>query len=318
MADDLRTFCSGIADAIRTKKGTSDTINAQKFAEEILSIEGGGSGDGAVIEYDAPGTVVPNTGTIEKVYVNTDLSESEVEALLSQLTYDSGGMCGVVGTGTIELMCLGMNGMYGIGNRNFNLIWCNEALFNQMGSQLGLTHSGWQDFTNPIEMNGEVLDAGSQNDLLTNLFSITPFEKATKTLSGTYDGSSIEADCDVDMAALIDEKKIPLNIKIKNDKQSITITTPLDELYCFPEGVNCPDMYYDGDWSEFSKYLLPYDEQVNFNAKILVFRRPGNKGLEIYNDENVNVIIKNITRPSILVLEVVNNNAFARIELMPE
>jgi hypothetical protein len=46
------------------------------------------------------------------------------------------------------------------------------------------------------------------------LFSITPFEKMTKTLSGTYDGSSIVATGDIDMAALIDEKKIPLNIKI--------------------------------------------------------------------------------------------------------
>lgn len=38
----LKTYLTGIADAIRTKKGTTDPINAQNFASEIESIESGG------------------------------------------------------------------------------------------------------------------------------------------------------------------------------------------------------------------------------------------------------------------------------------
>lgn len=41
----LRTYLTGIADAIREKKGTTDPINAQDFASEIASISTGGSGE---------------------------------------------------------------------------------------------------------------------------------------------------------------------------------------------------------------------------------------------------------------------------------
>lgn len=42
--DNLGDYLSDIADAIRAKKGTSEPINAQDFADEITSIEGGGGG----------------------------------------------------------------------------------------------------------------------------------------------------------------------------------------------------------------------------------------------------------------------------------
>lgn len=38
----IKPFLKGIADAIRNKKGTTETINAQNFASEIESIESGG------------------------------------------------------------------------------------------------------------------------------------------------------------------------------------------------------------------------------------------------------------------------------------
>ena len=40
--NNLNDFLTDLADAIREKKGTTELINAQKFAEEIRSIEGGG------------------------------------------------------------------------------------------------------------------------------------------------------------------------------------------------------------------------------------------------------------------------------------
>ena len=44
----LRTYLTGIADAIREKKGTSDPINAQDFASEIASISTGGGAENTI------------------------------------------------------------------------------------------------------------------------------------------------------------------------------------------------------------------------------------------------------------------------------
>ena len=47
--NNLTDFLTGVADAIRTKKGTTDLINPQNFESEILSIETGGGGTSAVL-----------------------------------------------------------------------------------------------------------------------------------------------------------------------------------------------------------------------------------------------------------------------------
>lgn len=43
--DNLKDFVTDVADAIRAKKGTSDLINPQDFAEEISAISSGSSGE---------------------------------------------------------------------------------------------------------------------------------------------------------------------------------------------------------------------------------------------------------------------------------
>lgn len=64
--NNLTDFLTGVADAIRTKKGTSGLINPQNFESEIASIGGGGGGEQPtgdytvkVIDYD--GTVLLET-----------------------------------------------------------------------------------------------------------------------------------------------------------------------------------------------------------------------------------------------------------------
>ena len=56
--DNLNDFLKDIADAIREKKGTSDPINAQDFADEIKNGGNSGGGTASTMEYfsaqDAP------------------------------------------------------------------------------------------------------------------------------------------------------------------------------------------------------------------------------------------------------------------------
>ena len=47
--NNLTDFLTGVADAIRTKKGATELINPQDFESEILSIETGGGGTSAVL-----------------------------------------------------------------------------------------------------------------------------------------------------------------------------------------------------------------------------------------------------------------------------
>ena len=48
--NNLGDFLTEIANAIRAKKGTSESINAQEFANEIASIEGGGSSSDTTVD----------------------------------------------------------------------------------------------------------------------------------------------------------------------------------------------------------------------------------------------------------------------------
>lgn len=129
------------------------------------------------------GTAVPNTGIIEKVYFNTNLSNEEVISLLSQLTYIEGINMTYLLTkvdNTFNLVVLHTEGGYALGgvdDTNSEIYyWADETLAPMMGIS-----AGWQPFDNPIEVNGEVasvsenIEIGSQNDLISSLFSITPF-----------------------------------------------------------------------------------------------------------------------------------------------
>lgn len=53
--DNLTDFLTDVADAIRAKKGTTEAINPQNFADEIASIQGGGGGSMWTGHADAEG-----------------------------------------------------------------------------------------------------------------------------------------------------------------------------------------------------------------------------------------------------------------------
>lgn len=63
--DNLTDLLTDVADAIRAKKGTTDKINPQDFADEIASIEGGGGGDSMMPSQRVSYIRRTNTGYID-------------------------------------------------------------------------------------------------------------------------------------------------------------------------------------------------------------------------------------------------------------
>ena len=200
---------------------------------KAINVEGGSSSSGATItgEGEWTGTAVQNTGYVEKVYFNTNLSVEEVVSLLSQLILNSEGAleCFLMSaSGTIAIQCMNMDGAWGI----FDAINGEYYFFSE---DVGMGFVGWNsNVTYPIVINDEVVNdggdgipIGSQNNLISNLFSTTPFTKTAGepiTLEGEYDGSTIEVteNTTLDIKALIENKKIPLNIiiNVKNNSSS--------------------------------------------------------------------------------------------------
>ena len=152
---------------------------------QVIPVQSSNNGSEKVlIEYDAPGTVVPNTGTIEKVYLNTNLSDEEIILILQNANItspDYAVLVTVANSGIVIMHYMedveGWGILYQTNPESPNVLWCDENLFSLLGNLpgLNLTHPGWQEFDNPIEINAEVLSesgAGSKNNLLTTLFSL--------------------------------------------------------------------------------------------------------------------------------------------------
>lgn len=153
------------------------------------------------------GTPVPNSGTVEKVYINTNLTTEEVVALIKDLpfTYYTEDDDVIPEYyvyriyGVDNNMCvLFSNGVYYIVDDNMcwlidkdKVLFCSSSDKSDILPGWGMLEQRIQngDYTNPIEVNDEVsssfttsittgvVTVGTQNEKLSSLFSITPFVK---------------------------------------------------------------------------------------------------------------------------------------------
>lgn len=189
-----------------------DLFSLTPFVEgEDIVLEG--EYKGVNLSYDMPifkGTPVPNSGYVEKVYFNTDMSVEQVVNLLSKITYNIEGFgYAVIADETNENMIAiyGAMGWYAIMTTQGFIF---SSANNEISAEFGVDFVGWAEgFDGVIEFNAEAIpsleeegvttDIGYQNNALSSLISTTPFEKTNV----------------IDVKSMIDNKEIPLSIEVK-------------------------------------------------------------------------------------------------------
>lgn len=310
MPSELKPFLTEIANAIRTKKGTTDKINAQNFASEIASISGGGSG-GATLDTGWTGTAVPvdtNT-TIQNIYFNTQASNEEVaicfnnyfegnedeEKLGFILFGQNTGVGIIIGSMGAEL------NLIVVGQDDNEIpIYVND-LTGQGQDVENFGFSGWNpDFNGMLVINDTPTPYISgieleKNELVEPIISITPFEREQISLTGTYEGISysLTENGSVDILTTIkNDKKIPVKISCNVfDIQKIIDTT------CSVPSFSTPYMLLSG-WCvknvSFITRLAQYCVDLDYtNAQYFresfswVFKKP-NTDTDIPTEININ------------------------------
>ena len=186
---ELKNIKDDFKEKINAKGGSiTDTTPFSEYPSQVENLSGGGGGSKAIIDVEElpkaswVGTTVPNTGTVENVYFNTNLTNKEIDKLLSELDYvDMEGML------TNFLLC-SSNGevvVYAVKVISDGIV-IGYSITAVSGAVIGTIFSsdgGWGEFNNPSVINSEVLSEmegtpiGTQNELLSSLFSTTPFEE---------------------------------------------------------------------------------------------------------------------------------------------
>ena len=203
MADQLRTTFSEIADAIRTKSGTTEPISARNFASSILNLNAGGSKI-TVYTLIPPCTAVPidSETMIENIYFNTNLSEAEVISIIDNAFASVSGWVDNMGPMTYVFMngtftttvIVGINeGVYIIqgfaNNPEPNELEALLFVGGPNASAIGLGFTGWNpSFNGSLAINetntlvetqfssmGMLDDAKQLHEALKELISSTPF-----------------------------------------------------------------------------------------------------------------------------------------------
>lgn len=134
------------------------------------------------------GTAIPNSGYVEKVYINNSLSVEEVLNIIvnADLPYTDteNGKEYTVLKGTsvsnyISILYFAEMDLYAIYYDLFEMgmVWLSNDAFAEQG-----LNKGWNSsFSGVIEFNENITSAGTENSKLTSLFSITPFTSGEET-----------------------------------------------------------------------------------------------------------------------------------------
>lgn len=135
------------------------------------------------------GGTVPNSGHVDKVYFNTSLSVDEVVEMLEPIEFVIDGGAGYViasdETSQSAIFIFNVPGVW-VGiiatTPTIGMLPIFSSANNQISASMGCTFEGWlEGFDGIVELNvdvvptGQGFDFGHQNDLLTSLCSITPF-----------------------------------------------------------------------------------------------------------------------------------------------
>lgn len=210
------------------------------------------------------GTAVPNSGYVEKVYLNTNLSVDEVVSLLSKLNYIN-FVNFIIYSDNITLAVMVLDGIYVISDYFTEYIY-----FISSNTEVGFV--GWNpDFngtivindevSSPYSANGYTFEVGLQNNLLTSLFSTTPFTQSQQTtaekLQKLVDGKQYVVDKTNAKAG----SDLKINSKWKDIGdviEGIESGGVLNQVYAYDENGNKYEVYgYDENGN---KYLVIYEE----------------------------------------------------------
>ena len=240
--------------------------------------------------YSWKGTIVPNTGYVENVYFNTELSVEEVTKILdeAQLVFNE-NIAVVDGSAGHPILLTTFDNGFGLvvyksmGCYIITTLRGDYVLFNNSQETFGLDFVGWAPDDNGIfEINNEVsaeadgISIGAQNDKLSALFSSTPFKKevlnfnnkAIYRLNETttkYSGTPLVCNPDTYV------ENIYFNLSLSNDE----ILTLLKSLpYNVDESYN---IIYATPNSTLTLYAYKYSED-----RYLLCCNPSSLGLNMY------------------------------------
>jgi len=139
------------------------------------------------------GTTVPNGEYVGNVYLNINLSVDEVMAFLTQLDYSLFGNTNafIRNSNNTKMLCAyisSTNNVYTI--RNY---YTNEFYFVDKVGLSTVDFVGWNpEFNGIIEFNDNAAELTTQNELIKNLVSITPFVKESLKLYHFKNGDKYE------------------------------------------------------------------------------------------------------------------------------
>ena len=214
-----------------------NTINIKKLLEEKklpLSIKVKvRSGNAVITTPKYIGTQVPNSGTVENVYFNTNLSVEETNDIITNAGFTVNQTYPILtksDKSNAIVITNNSSGQYAILDAAFTAIYFHS--FPENEADFGFI--GWNpNITMPIAINSEVISelngtpSGDLNNLITSLFSTAPFEVENEKLAelgGEYASTNIEITEDgiIDVLEIIDNQEaIPTKIITTSTKNFI-------------------------------------------------------------------------------------------------